>query len=298
MNQAIPTRLPTDPKMNSLKLGFEVADSGLVDCFFPLVGDFVIYVDDRVVGGPELAGGFPLVVPTTTPITMLIDDRVCMEECCPGLWATACASGDTIIWRDFRSEWPRPTDLPPETVFRFSIDDYRRQIASAKAQLEEIENLTACPDFQELTEKLSVRLISVNLEPRIDWLMADDLIRNYNKNWIRCHGETGDAKVAADHYEMLRKTRQSITITLTPHPCFDRTMALLEGCPIDRDPFLTLRFARHRRVGIPVRSPLKWTFLRLRFGINQPQRGLIDYKLPYRQSRSGNAHSDDVPNVT
>lgn len=273
--------------MNVLKLGVEVAKSGLVDCFLPLLGGFVIRVDGRDVGSPGLGDHFPLTVPTTSPIDLLIDDRCCDEGCCPGLWATASASGDTVIWSNFRSGELRPEDLPPETVFRFPIDAYRVQIETAKAQLEEIEKLSKCPHFSELTEHLHHRLAAVNLQPNIEWLMADDLIRDYNRNWIRCIEEVGNEEVAASHYEMLRETGQLIEIAFAPHPRFDRTMALLQGTPRpprERGPSLNLTFSRQSQVGIPVISPLKWYFLRWRFGINQPQRGLADYNLPRRQN--------------
>ncbi|CAN5909413.1 hypothetical protein BH11VER1_BH11VER1_09530 [soil metagenome] len=264
--------------MNRLTLFFEVGKRD----YSSLLGDFTIRVDDHVLGGSYHAHSFPLVLPTTSPFTLLIDDRACEEGCCPGLWVTARRSEDAIIWSDFRSNGPQADDPPPETIFIFTIDDYRMQIESAKADLQKIEDLQRCPPFEELMEGLHQRLQSMNYPLPINWLMADDLIRRYANVWINCLEITEDTETAKEHYEMLRKSNYSIEITLARHPCFDRSLALLVGRCISDRPLLDLRLVRDIPIGLPVHSPLKWEYLRWRFGINRQQPGLQDYKLPCR----------------
>lgn len=267
--------------MNTIALQFNLPKLGPYGA--SLFGSFSICVDDRRFWCCDtfLYSESSMSLPSGEPVAVSIDDRMCVEECCGGLWATARREGDTIVWTDFRSTEPHPDDPPPDTTYIFSVAEYEAQLASAKAAHAEVEYLKSCPPFDELMEKLHERLVAVDCPPFIEWLMEEDFIRAPGKEWIRYWETPEDDRPARIYYERLRDECWHIEIRVARHPGADRMLAMLCRRHRNRSPSLAVNLGPSYS-SKPVRSHLAWSWLRARFGINRHRPGFVDYTLPSR----------------
>lgn len=246
----------------------------------------MICVDDKVLG-ETLPSALDLLSdsPASEPMSILLNDRGCLEECCPGLWATVHRSENSVTWSDFRSAAPDPDDPPRDTRYEFSIEEYRSEIESAKARTQGIQDLDKSPDFSDLCTLLHAMIATADLPDNIQWLMSDDLIRKGPLNYIRCRSSNDDSAEARNYYETLRRDGSRMRITIAIHPCSQRTLLVLEGCNTPLGPAVSIQFCRRHPYGKPVHSTIAWTYLRCRFGINRSQPGYLDINLPHRLTK-------------